>query len=400
MGACDIVATAQSSLDEMRKKTNVSLEKLGQKKLEILADSMKQFIGQYEKIKNIDFKDSVGLDELKKLNFTGEALNDLKNASLNASKIMAGGAAALGTGVLTAFGAYSAVMTFGAASTGAAILGLSGVAATNATLAWLGGGSLAAGGGGMALGPAVLGGLVAGPALAIGGVIMSSQAKKKLNESYGNMEKAKVMQKEMQLAGTSLEAISVRADQITQLLEKINNYFMQGIANMKYIIEIEGTSWVNYSQSSKYAIFASTKIAQVIKAILDTSLIDEDGNLTVQSKQALIEGNKFYEGKNFHETTDDSSKNISIKGEGEEETCPPPIPQQQKWHIAINGQQEGPYDVSTIKSLIIKKSINREKCHVWKKGMPNWVLMGEVNEFIEIFNQLDDELPPPIPHSI
>jgi len=293
--AHEMVETSQRSLEQKRKKTNTSLEKLGQKKLDILANSMKEFVIQYEKIKNIDFKDSVGLDELKKLNFTGEALNDLKNASLGASKIMTGGAAALGTGVLTAFGAYSAVMTFGAASTGAAIAGLSGVAATNATLAWLGGGALAVGGGGMALGTVVLGGLVAGPALAIGGLIVSSQAKKKLNESYGNMEKAKVMQKEMQLAGTALLAISARAEQITEILEKINNYFVQAVANMRYIVEAEGTSWGNYSQSSKYAIFASTKIAQVIKTILDTSLIDENGKLTAQSEKSIMDGNKFLE---------------------------------------------------------------------------------------------------------
>lgn len=290
-----LVKQAESNLDEKRKRTNQSLENLGKKKLDILTTSMKEFVSEYEKIKDIDFKDSVGLDELRQLNFSGDTLKDLKNASLEASKIMTGGIAALGTGALTAFGAYSAVMTFGAASTGTAIAGLSGVAATNATLAWLGGGALAAGGGGMALGTVVLGGLVAGPALAIGGMIMSSQAKKKLNEANGIYAEAKAMKKEMELAGTALDAMAVRAEQITGLLDKLNYYFIQSIANMKSVIQCEGTSWKDYSESSKYNIFASVKLAQAIKTMLDTSLINEEGKLTLQSKKALSDGKRFIE---------------------------------------------------------------------------------------------------------
>ena len=59
---------------------------------------------------------------------------------VNASDLVTGGIATVGTGSWLAVAAYNGVAALGSASAGTAICTLNGIAASNATLAWLGGG--------------------------------------------------------------------------------------------------------------------------------------------------------------------------------------------------------------------------------------------------------------------
>lgn len=69
-------------------------------------------------------------------------------------------------------------------------------------------------------------------------------------------------------------------------------------------------------------------------------------------------------------------------------------PQLEKWLIAMDGEQYGPYDILKIKELVSNGQLKKEKSYVWKKGMNNWKFMSEVSEFKKIF---EDETPPPLP---
>ena len=137
-------------LNERKAITEQNLTSLGQLKLNILSGNIHTFVDKFSKMKNVNFKDSIGIDELRNFNPSNQEFIQLKTASLNAVEITSGiGGATIG-GFLAAAGAYGAVGYLATASTGAAIGGLTGVAATNATLAWLGGGTLASGGLGIA----------------------------------------------------------------------------------------------------------------------------------------------------------------------------------------------------------------------------------------------------------
>ncbi|MGM0410279.1 MAG: hypothetical protein ACQEQF_05890 [Bacillota bacterium] len=283
---------AKRKLNKGRKKTKNALKELGKEKLSILSNNMNEFVLTFEKIKEVDFKESIGINELQNLNLSKEELKELRTISLKAVELLEGGTTSLGTGALVAYGSYGAVMTLGTASTGTAIGTLSGAAATNATLAWLGGGSLAAGGYGMAGGMAVLGGVVAGPALAVGGFIMSSKAKQKLNDANNNLDKAKTFLQQSKIACKALSGIEKRTKQIKNVLQKLDNHFSKGINKMEYIIEEQGVNWNNYTEYAKQVIYINAQLAQTIKIIVDTPLLDEDGEITKKSKEALLTGKK------------------------------------------------------------------------------------------------------------
>lgn len=68
-------------------------------------------------------------------------------------------------------------------------------------------------------------------------------------------------------------------------------------------------------------------------------------------------------------------------------SVPPPIPTS-VYHVAINGQSTGPFDISLIKQMAAVGEILGETL-VWKQGMENWTRADSVNELKGIF-------PPPL----
>lgn len=148
----------------------------------VLNGTISDFLNVFTQIKNVDFKETEGLDELHRLHIDEQEFVELRSMAHFAGSVAGGAVAGTAGGALAAFGAYGAAQALAFASTGTAISALSGAAATNATLAFFGGGSLAAGGLGMAGGTAVLGGLVAGPALLVMGLVAGKAAKKGLEK--------------------------------------------------------------------------------------------------------------------------------------------------------------------------------------------------------------------------
>ena len=287
--ANEIVDQAKNRINVARKQSGSSLEALGRKKLNVLNYSMNNFIKTFEKLKNVDFRQSVCLNELSKFQIDSQSMSELKELGGFATSIIGGiGGGALG-GALTAFGAYSAAGSFAAASTGTAIASLSGAAATNATLAFFGGGSLAAGGLGMAGGTMVLGGLVAGPALAIMGLIVGAKASKAKDEAYSNLAQARKYSEEMNAAVDLCRAIAKRADMFRELLTKLERYFDMAIKQMQDAIIEHGNDFRSFSQQQKESVAASASLAKAIKSVLDTPILSKEGNLTSQSQRLLKE---------------------------------------------------------------------------------------------------------------
>ncbi|KLI14057.1 hypothetical protein SZ40_12750 [Brachyspira hyodysenteriae] len=281
------IDTAKDNLDKSREATFYSLEALGREKIYVFDVSIKRFIDSFEKLKNVDISDSVGIDEINKLKFDKAYFDELKESSLQVTSMLAGGIGGVGAGALAAFGAYSATMAFGAASTGTAIASLSGVAATNATLAFLGGGSLAAGGLGMAGGMAVLGGLVAGPALAVMGFVTLGASSKKLDDAYSNLAEANKISEELETLRVSTNFIRRRAQMFERLLIRVDSLYSKAIDNLEEVIDEFGTDYSSYSEDAKKVVASNIKLTQTIKAILDTPILTDNGSISEESTRLL-----------------------------------------------------------------------------------------------------------------
>ncbi|MEO8104154.1 MAG: SPFH domain-containing protein, partial [Betaproteobacteria bacterium] len=71
---------------------------------------------------------------------------------------------------------------------------------------------------------------------------------------------------------------------------------------------------------------------------------------------------------------------------------PPPLPADSAYHVAINGQQSGPFDLNTLQGHATSGSFKRDSL-VWKAGMAQWMKAGDVPELSSLFAGV----PPPIP---
>lgn len=281
------IRLAANKLDRPRKQCGEALENLGKEKMFILNTSMRKFLFLLEEIKNVEFTNSLGLNELNSLHIDKNTFDGLKAMEDFASSMMSGTVAGAAGGAFVAFGAYNAATTFAAASTGTAISSLSGIAASNATLAFFGGGSLAAGGLGMAGGTAVLGGLVAGPALLVLGLITGAKASKNLDNAYANEAKAKEICEQYAAAAEQCNAIRSRTNLFYSLLARLDTYFLPLIDCLGNVIEDEGTDYAAFSQEARRIVAAAASVAGAIKAVLDTPILTEEGDLTQESEQVV-----------------------------------------------------------------------------------------------------------------
>lgn len=283
--AQDIAQKATDNANAARKNSGEALTRLGEAKIRILDDSIKPFISSFERLHNVDFTDSDGLEELQKFRIDKQDLEGLKEMQTMATSLAGGVASGAAIGAITAFGAYSGAMMFGAASTGTAIASLSGIAATNATMAFLGGGSLAVGGLGVAGGTMVLGGLVAGPALAVMGFIVGAKASANRDDAYSNLAKAGEFKEEMMNVQSACKGIRMRANMFERLILKLDALFAPLVYSLDAIIETSGTDYSTFTPEQKANVAACMSVAGAIKAVLDTAILTEEGTLTSDSER-------------------------------------------------------------------------------------------------------------------
>ena len=72
---------------------------------------------------------------------------------------------------------------------------------------------------------------------------------------------------------------------------------------------------------------------------------------------------------------------------------PPPLPSSKMYHAAIDGQQSGPYDLTTMKQQVQSGRITTDTL-VWAEGMAGWIKAGEVSELSRLFASVPPPLPP------
>ena len=72
--------------------------------------------------------------------------------------------------------------------------------------------------------------------------------------------------------------------------------------------------------------------------------------------------------------------------------APPPIPGAVAFHVAVGGQQAGPFDLAALQQQAASGSLTRASL-VWKAGMAQWAKAGEVPDLAPLFASV----PPPVP---
>ncbi|BEO27689.1 MAG: hypothetical protein E7J62_09780 [Serratia marcescens] len=295
--AQNMVDDISSQIESGREITNSVIEDYGQRKLRAYNGVINDFIVNFGRLKNVELTNSAELENLNAGDFTSTTLSALKQDYQILKDAGLGIGAGMGSGAALAFGAYNGTMLLATASTGTAISSLSGVAATNATLAWLGGGSLATGGFGMAGGMMVLGGIVAGPALAIFGHIMGNKGEAALNNARSNMEQAQTIYEEGLLMVGKLRAIEKVTILANNAFSLTSGLLRSAVHDMKNALESYGENFPDFPQECKDAVFMSVKYAQLLKAMIDTPILDQEGNLVLSTERRIINITDVAEGR-------------------------------------------------------------------------------------------------------
>ena len=74
--------------------------------------------------------------------------------------------------------------------------------------------------------------------------------------------------------------------------------------------------------------------------------------------------------------------------------APPPLPQAAAFHVALNGAQQGPFDVNTLRGMAAQGQFTPQT-QVWRQGMPGWSAAAQVPELAMVFQPVGG--PPPLP---
>ena len=72
---------------------------------------------------------------------------------------------------------------------------------------------------------------------------------------------------------------------------------------------------------------------------------------------------------------------------------PPPVPNVQ-YYISFNGAQAGPFTIPKLTEMVQSGQMTAQT-YVWKQGMANWELAGNVQELAALFTTLGNTPPPP-----
>jgi len=74
----------------------------------------------------------------------------------------------------------------------------------------------------------------------------------------------------------------------------------------------------------------------------------------------------------------------------------PPPPPVMNFHVSVNGQQQGPFDMNMLKQMVVNNQLTKQT-YVWKEGMAGWLMAEQVPEVLALFGTMPPPPPPPPP---
>jgi ribosomal protein L9 len=129
----------------------------------------------------------------------------------------------------------------------------------------------------------------------VGGISGFIKKESEFNVTAASMRRkqANVVESQVETICIALDAIKQRADTIAQLLAKLNFLFRKSIEITEKKIAERGNNRNQYSKQDKEYMMTCINFATTLKKILDTKLLDEDGEITVQSIEAIRIGEEY-----------------------------------------------------------------------------------------------------------
>lgn len=148
----------------------------------------------------------------------------------------------------------------------------------------------------MAGGTMVLGSIVVGPALAIAGWFIGNKAATNLNDAKSNKVLADKFWTDAQTSITLTDGITEVAIRALEIMSELRKTSRRATIALNKVIEAHGVDYSSYDEASKTAVMKAVKSVQLLKALIDTPILNEKGELLGdailninQLNQAVIE---------------------------------------------------------------------------------------------------------------
>ena len=227
---------------------------------------------------------------------------------------------------------------------------------------------------------------------------MTSFSVEKLNSYF----KGKVMSQLTNIISDKLTKDNISILNINSHLDNISDYCQTKISQSfnRYGLGVQSFDVMSISVKEDDPSFAKLKEAKDLAArlkitgrdvyqmersfnVLDNAALNEGGT----SGNLMNAGIGLGVGLGMGNQVGSMTGNLNIGSPN----LPPPLPNAQ-YFLAINGQQQGPYDLNAVTAFIQNHNIAKDTL-VWKSGMPNWDKMESLPEFAHFFL-----CPPPLPN--
>lgn len=265
----------QSSYTWAESNTKTSLQNFGSKKQVVLGTSVKQFVSAYEKVKHIQFNETIGIEELKNYQITIEGFNGLVQWTDIYESKFSSAAAGAATGALTTLALGGDIAAIGSAlSVGGAALAAGEIGVAGAAL-------------GAAITPLAA---LAVPAVLFSGISANIKADENLKKAEEYAAKVNVAIEKMKTATVKYNAIKERTDILNNLLNELNSRFSYCTSMMDAVIrkkikknKNKPLSGESFTEDELKLIAITRALAGAVKSVLDTPLLSSNGDLTQES---------------------------------------------------------------------------------------------------------------------
>ena len=292
--ACRISQNAQNLYDstkriltEAQDRTEQSLLRLGYEKEHVLDTSMKQFLNVYDKIKHVQLKESVGLNEITKFSLKPQEVIEVREMTNIYSSSIKSGATGAAAGAVVALAASGSlpIVTGGLTTAGTALMaGEVGAAAGIAGSALSFGASMT---------PLAA---IAAPVVLFTGISASVKADENLEKANAMYAEAEEMSEKMKISITLCDAITNRSDMFDDLLVNLNGMFAESSEILERVIQKKERKVFkkrltskDFSEDDLKLIAVTRSLAGAIKAVIDTPILSNDGNVSCKSEEIYRE---------------------------------------------------------------------------------------------------------------
>ena len=274
---------AKKSLENTQKETEKVLSDFGYQKKNVLDSSMRQFLTAYDKVKRVQMKNSVGMDEIKEFEFDQQGAVEMRKMSDIYSDAVGSVVAGAAVGTVAAIAASGSVVVESA------------VALSSFT------GSLAAGGAGLAFGTALSPlSAIAAPVIFFTGISASIKADENMEKAETMYAQAKAAVEKMENSEIICKAIAERAKMYEDLLTKLNPMFSECSGKMMRLIQKKerkktGGSCLtsaDFTDEEIKLIAVTRSLAGAVKCVLDTPIVSKEGKVARGSKKIYEETSK------------------------------------------------------------------------------------------------------------